>query len=51
MIFTNIAQKFESWRRYRVSVRELQQLSDRELNDLGIMRTDINTIARLAAKG
>ena len=49
MIFTNIAQKFESWRRYRASVRELQQLTDRELNDLGIVRSDIETVARQAA--
>ena len=49
MIFTSIAQKLESWRRYRASVRELQQLSDRELNDLGIIRSDIDVIARKAA--
>lgn len=31
---------------YRTSVRELQNLSDRELSDLGIARCDIARIAR-----
>ena len=44
-----IAEKVSAWRRYRTSVRELQQLSDRELNDLGIIRSDINAVARMAA--
>ena len=46
MTFTSIAQKFETWRRYRASVRELAQLSDRELNDLGLCRYDIEIVAR-----
>ncbi len=33
---------------YRRTVRELQQLSDRELDDLGIARRDIPAIARRA---
>ena len=37
------------WRRYRDAVRELSQLSDRELSDIGIRRDDIPSIARSAA--
>jgi len=50
MILATFAQKFRSWRRYRASIRELQQLSDRELSDLGIIRSDILAIARVAAR-
>jgi uncharacterized protein YjiS (DUF1127 family) len=32
--------------RYRVTVQELEQLSDRELADLGIGRGDIHSIAK-----
>ena len=49
MILATLAQKFQSGRRYRLSIRELQQLSDRELSDLGIMRSDIESVARIAA--
>src|SRR5690242_14918703 len=31
-----ISEKLTAWRRYREAVRELSQLSDRELNDIGI---------------
>lgn len=36
---------------YNQTVRELVQLSDRELADLGIARTDIPAVAREAAFG
>jgi uncharacterized protein YjiS (DUF1127 family) len=42
--------RFRRWRRYRETVRELQGLSSRELNDLGINRTDISRLAREAAR-
>jgi uncharacterized protein YjiS (DUF1127 family) len=42
--------KFAAWRRYRDSVRELSRLSDRELNDLGIGRADIQTLVRQSAE-
>ncbi|MBV1703443.1 MAG: DUF1127 domain-containing protein [Hyphomicrobiales bacterium] len=45
----NFATRLATWRRYRESVRELSQLSDRELADLGIARSDIEFIARGAA--
>lgn len=36
---------------YRVTQHELSRLSDRELADLGIARSNINQIARNAANG
>jgi uncharacterized protein YjiS (DUF1127 family) len=41
-----ITEKLASWRRYREAVRELSQLSDRELDDIGIRRGDIELIVR-----
>lgn len=41
-----IAEKLNSWRRYREAVRELAQLSDRELEDIGIRRGDIQFVVR-----
>ena len=42
--------RYRRWRRYRDTVRELQNLSPRELNDLGINRGDIGRLAREAAR-
>jgi len=44
-----IKKTFEKWARYQQTVRELKALSNRDLNDLGISRNDINKIARDAA--
>jgi uncharacterized protein YjiS (DUF1127 family) len=44
--FKTIAVKLHSWRKYRDSVRELSQLSDRELADIGVKRGNIPFIAR-----
>ena len=41
-----IAEKLAAWRRYRDAVRELSQLNDRELSDIGIRRGDIEFIVR-----
>ena len=41
-----ISEKLTTWRRYREAVRELSQLSDRELDDIGIRRGDIEYIVR-----
>jgi uncharacterized protein YjiS (DUF1127 family) len=38
--------KVRAYLRYRDTVRELSQLSDRELDDLGISRFQIDSIAR-----
>jgi uncharacterized protein YjiS (DUF1127 family) len=50
MTIKSIAEKLSAWRRYRVSVRELSRLSDRELSDLGIGRGDIEFVARKAVR-
>jgi len=41
-----ISEKLTAWRRYSEAVRELSLLSDRELNDIGIRRGDIEFIVR-----
>ncbi len=42
----SISEKLNAWWRYREAVRELSQLSDRELDDIGIRRGDIEFIVR-----
>ena len=39
-------ERYQNWVRFRRTVSELNRLSDRELNDLGIARTDIPFAAR-----
>lgn len=46
MNIKTIAQKLQDWRRQHLSARELSRLSDRELADLGIRRSDIEFVAR-----
>ena len=46
MFVTQILSKVRAYMRYRETVRELSQLTDRELDDLGISRFQIATIAR-----
>jgi uncharacterized protein YjiS (DUF1127 family) len=46
-----ISEKLTAWRRYREAVRELSQLSDRELSDIGIRRGDIEYIVRRSVAG
>ena len=41
-----LAEKFSAWRRTRDAVRELSQLTDRELQDIGILRGDIEAVVR-----
>jgi uncharacterized protein YjiS (DUF1127 family) len=45
----SISEKLNAWRRYRASLRELYSLTDRELNDLGISRWEIDDVARRSA--
>ena len=45
-----LSTKFQAWRQYRASVRELSRLTDRELSDLGIGRADIEFIAKTGAR-
>lgn len=44
----NLVRTFKNWRRYNETVRELSRLNNRELNDVGISRSDIERIARSA---
>ncbi|MBY5436512.1 DUF1127 domain-containing protein [Agrobacterium vitis] len=42
----NVARSFNNWRKYRQTVTELGRMSSRELQDLGINRADIQSVAR-----
>ncbi|WP_082562816.1 MULTISPECIES: DUF1127 domain-containing protein [unclassified Rhizobium] len=42
----NVARSFNNWRKYRQTVTELGRMSSRELQDLGINRADILSVAR-----
>jgi len=44
----NLIREYRNWRRYRQTVNELSRLSNRELTDLGIARSDIPFVARKA---
>jgi len=44
----NLIRSYKNWRRYNQTVRELSRLDNRELNDLGINRSDIERVARAA---
>jgi uncharacterized protein YjiS (DUF1127 family) len=44
----NISKKFSDWRKYRETITELGRMTDRELGDLGIGRSDIRRVARTA---
>ncbi|WP_112664223.1 DUF1127 domain-containing protein [Microvirga flavescens] len=46
MFVSYVLAKVRSYLRYRETVRELSVLSDRELDDLGISRFQIESIAR-----
>ncbi|MCR4522955.1 DUF1127 domain-containing protein [Bosea sp. 47.2.35] len=46
MFVTIIAAKIRAFIRYRETVRELSRLSNRELADLGVSRSEIDFVAR-----
>ena len=48
MFVSFILAKVQSYLRYRETVRELSLLSNRELDDLGISRFEIEAVARQA---
>jgi uncharacterized protein YjiS (DUF1127 family) len=50
-MFFAIVRFIQAWKRYNASLRELSQLGDRELADIGITRSDIPRIAWDTAKG
>lgn len=45
MILVHLVHVFCAWRQYRACVRELSQLSDLELTDLGLSRSGIMSVA------
>ena len=45
MFATYVMSKIRAHQRYRQITRELMQLTDRELDDIGISRYEINVIA------
>jgi uncharacterized protein YjiS (DUF1127 family) len=46
-----MADRYAKYQVFRTTVAELSNLSDRDLADLGIHRTEIGEIARNAANG
>jgi uncharacterized protein YjiS (DUF1127 family) len=44
-MFTSIVRRYQAWRRYETVRRELSHLTDRELADIGITRSDIERVA------
>ena len=46
-LLKTLSEKLSAWRRYRETIRELAQLSDHELHDIGVHRY----IARSSSAG
>lgn len=49
-MFEVLKSRYTSWKRYSRTVQELESLSNRDLADLGISRSDIPRLAREAAR-
>jgi uncharacterized protein YjiS (DUF1127 family) len=49
-MFDFLSRRYQRWRLYNRTVTELESLSNRDLADLGIARSDIPRIARDAAR-
>ena len=49
MFVTYLLSQIRAYMRYRETVRELSILTDRELEDLGISRFEIENVARVHA--
>jgi len=49
MFLAKLIRLFRAWRGYARSVRELSTLSDRELADIGVHRSEIPAVARAYA--
>ncbi|WP_114948919.1 DUF1127 domain-containing protein [Microvirga calopogonii] len=50
MFVSHILAKIHAYLTYRATVNELSKLSDRELDDLGIRRFQIESVARRGVK-
>jgi len=46
LMISTLKSNFRRWARIRNTIRELSSLSDRDLNDLGISRSDIRFVAK-----
>ena len=46
----NLFSKLREWRLYSETVEKLRQCSDRNLEDMGIRRTDIPAVARRSVR-
>jgi uncharacterized protein YjiS (DUF1127 family) len=49
-MFSTLFERYDRWRRYNRTLAELKGLSNRELDDLGIGRSDIARVAREAVR-
>jgi uncharacterized protein YjiS (DUF1127 family) len=49
-MFEVLKHRIASWQSYNRTMSELRALSDRDLSDIGIHRSDINRIARTASR-
>lgn len=49
-MINSVVRKYNNWKRFRQTYDELSSLTNRELDDLGIARADINRFARQAIK-
>jgi len=49
MFISLILKRIAAWRRYRANLRELGQLTDRELEDIGLSRSNVDHAARMGA--
>jgi uncharacterized protein YjiS (DUF1127 family) len=47
MFARGIVSRIFSWRRYHSNLRELSQLTERELKDVGVSRSNLEYAARL----
>lgn len=50
LMFEALKTRISTWKRYSRTVSELRALSNRELSDLGILRADIERVAREAVR-
>ena len=46
LTISTLKSNFRRWARIRNTIRELSSLCDRDLNDLGISRSDIRFVAK-----
>ena len=45
LLISKLVRSYRVWAKYHREVRELSQLSDRELTDIGVSRSQITAIA------